>query len=148
MRYFQTVLAILMAAMVNMAHSTPGTRAATAMLLATALVDGVASSGFQHSVVAAPGHFETRQPLMRRTNQTGGCFHDTNFTRAENDTSAWIPWAALANQYDAASEMALFYTFTALCKEMSATMMSRDIPVSFAFLEQASLPSGHFSYHV
>ena len=139
MRYFQTVLAILVATMVNMAHAAPGTHV-TALLLATALVDTVTSSGFQHSVVAAPGHFETRQPLMRRTNQTGGCFHDTNFTRGENDTSAWIPWAAIASQYDAASEMALFYTFTALCKEMSATIMSRDIPVSFCIFEKAFVP--------
>lgn len=134
MRSFQTVLVILVAAMVSLAHSAPGIHAA-AMSLTIALVDAVTSSGFQQSAASTPGHADTSRVLVRRTNQTGGCFHDSNFNCAEKDTSTWIPWTALANQNDPGSEMALFYTFTTLCERISATIMTRDIPVSWACLK-------------
>lgn len=134
MRSFQAVLAILMVAMVSMAYSAPGIYA-TAMALATVLVDTVTSSGFQHHVASTPGHIDASRIL----NQTGGCFHDSNSTTsAENDTSTWVPWTALANQYDAGSEMALFYTFTMLCERISATIMTIGIPASWACLKYSS----------
>lgn len=133
MRSFQAVLAILMVAMVSIAYSAPGIHA-TAMTLAIVLVDTVTSSGVQHSVVSTPGHIDASRIL----NQTGGCFHDSNSTSAENDTSTWIPWTAIANQYDPGSEMALFYTFTMLCERISATIMTIGIPVSWACLKYSS----------
>lgn len=143
MRSFQAVLVILMAAILNMARSAPGFHG-TAIAVTNPLVDTVTSSGLQHSVAPTPGHADTSWVLMLQTNQTGACFHDSNFTRAENDTSAWVPWTALANQYDPGSEMALFYTFTMLCERISATIMTRDIPVNW------SRPKGvrHSANHV
>lgn len=141
MRSFQTLVAILMAAMFNMVSAAPRTHA-TPMILATAtLFDVVASSGFQHSVAAAaarPGPPSPAKPsrlVHRQLNTTGGCFHHgSNFTRGENDTSAWIPWTALASQEEPAAEMALFYTFSALCKSISATILTRGIPVSHTYM--------------
>lgn len=127
MRSFQAVLAIIMAAMANAALAVPGFHA-TAMILATTVVDSVICSGFQHSVIAAPGRIKVDHALS--ANYTAGCFNTSTFPQARGDNSTLVPWTALANEKDPDSELAVFYTFSNLCKKISATIMTRDIPVS------------------
>lgn len=134
MRSFQVVFAILLAVVVNMAHSTPGIHA-TSMMLATTLVDVVAYLGFQHSVITAPGSagpvpVEPSRLMHHRKNDTGRCFHSSNDTSGESDTSVWIPWTALASPDEPTAQLALYDTISALCKRIGATIFTRGIPVS------------------
>lgn len=127
MRSFQAVLAMLMAAMVNIAVAATGIHA-TVMILAVTLVDTVISSGFPHSVVAAPGDIKAGHTML--TNYTAGCFNASTFPQAGGDNSTLVPWTALASESDPNSEVAAFYTFSTLCMKISATIMTRNIPVS------------------
>lgn len=134
MSSFPVVVTILMAVMVNAAHLMPGIYAAS-MMLATVLMDVVTASGFQHSVIAAPGStgpvpVESSQLLYRLKNDTGGCFHSSNHTSAVKDTSAWISWTALASPDEPTAQVALSDTISTLCKRMGATILTRGIPVS------------------
>lgn len=129
MRSFQTILAFLMAAMANVALASLGIHA-TAMILATTLVDTVLSSALQHSVVATPGRIHARQTFPFRKSHTAGCFNASTFVPAGGGVPTLVPWTALANKNDPQSEVALFYAFTALCKKISATILTRNIPVS------------------
>lgn len=149
MRSFQAALAFLMAIMVNMALAAPGIYA-TAMILATTLVDTVLSSGFQHSVVAVPGRVHSRQAFASpfRTSHETGCFNTSTFN------STLVPWAALANENDPQSDLAVYYALTELCKKFSATIMTRNVPVSaplvgpLDFIEAiVRVPNNHFAYH-
>ncbi|POS79246.1 hypothetical protein DHEL01_v202369 [Diaporthe helianthi] len=99
---FQALVAILMAAMVHVGYGAHGQGIkAMSVMLATALVDVATSSGFQHSVIAAPGGplgpgalavEPSRLELLHRgANDTGSCFHVSNSTVAENDTPVWVP---------------------------------------------------------
>ncbi|KAI7780653.1 hypothetical protein LA080_015812 [Diaporthe eres] len=127
MRSFQAALAFLMAAMANMALAAPGIYA-TAMILATTLVDTVLSSGFQHSVVAVPGHVHPRQASPSRTNYETGCFNTSTFTPAGGGNSTLVSWTALTNENDPQSDLAVYNAFTTLCKKISATILTRNIP--------------------
>lgn len=131
MRSFQTVLAFLIAAMANMALAATGVHA-MAMILATNFVDTVLSSGLQHSVVAAPGRIHAREAFpsrMNYTTDTAGCFDTSTFIPAGGGNSTLVPWTALADKTDPQSEVALFNIFTTLCKKISATILTRNIPV-------------------
>ncbi|KAG8163216.1 hypothetical protein KVR01_006513 [Diaporthe batatas] len=133
MRCFMAVVTILMAVMVNMANTTPLIQA-TAIILATALVGVATPSGFQHSVMSAPDSagrvaVESSPVMHRRTKDTGGCFHSSNHTSIpDNDTSAWIPWIALASPDEPTAQKALSDTISALCRRNSATILTRGIP--------------------
>lgn len=127
MRSFQAVLAMLMAAMVNIAVAAPGIHA-TVMILAVTLVDTVICSGFPHSVVAAPGYIKAGHTML--TNYTAGCFNASTFPQAGGRNSTLVPWTALASESDPDSEVSVFYTFSTLCKKISATIMTRNIAVS------------------
>lgn len=129
MRSFKAALAVLVAVMVNIAFAMPGLQA-TAMILATTFVDAVISSGFQHTVVTAPG--ENKAGQVKLANYTAGCFNSSTFPKTGTGNSTLVPWTALANESDAESEIALFYTFSTICKKMSATILTRNIPVSLA----------------
>lgn len=129
MRSFQAVLTVLVAAMANIAFAVPGLHATT-MILAATFVDVVVSSGFQHTVVTAPGQNEAGQ--VKLANYTAGCFNSSTFPQKGSGNSTLVPWTALANESDHESELAVFYTFSTICKKMSATILTRDIPVSQA----------------
>ncbi|KAI3391038.1 hypothetical protein diail_8089 [Diaporthe ilicicola] len=121
MHSFKTILAILMAAMVNMVLGVSGIHA-TAMVLATTLVD-TATSTFQHSVIAAPG---TARTINSRTDADGCYNNSTNFGTADN-TSTLIPWIALQSINDTGTPH-VYAMFETLCKRISATILSRDVP--------------------
>lgn len=140
MHSFQAALALLMAIMANMALAAPGIYV-TAMILATTLVEPVVPSGFQHSVVAAPGRTHSRQTFPSRASYATGCFNSSTFAPAAGGNSTLIPWTALADKTDPQSELALFYAFTALCKRMSSTILTRDIPVSRPVVGSTGPPS-------
>lgn len=145
MHSFQVALAFLMAVMANMALAAPGIHA-TAMILATTLVDTVLSSGFQHSVVAFPSRTHSRQASPSRTSYETGCFNtSTKFN------STLVPWATLASESDPQSDLGVFYALTELCKKFSATIMTRDIPVSSPLVvpvhflnANVRVPNNHF----
>ena len=144
MRSFQTIFAILMAAMVNMALAAAAIHA-IAMLLATTLIDTVMCSRFPHSIVAAPGNVKARQLFPHRKSLAdGGCFTNFTFPDIGSANSTWVPWTALANEKDPDSELAVFYTFTTICKEISATILTRDIPVSCPCLAPLELQKVFF----
>lgn len=116
-----------MAVMANAAPAVPGFHA-TAMILATTFVNTVTCSGFQHSVAAAPGRMKVGHALSM--NHTAGCFNTATFPRAGSDNSTLVPWTALESESDPESELAVFYTFSNPCKKISATILTRAIPVS------------------
>lgn len=140
MRSFQAALAFLMAAMANMALAAPGIYA-TAMILATTLVDTVLSSGLQHSVVTVPGHVHPRQASPSRTNYETGCFNTSTFTPAGGGNSTLVSWTALTNENDPQSDLAVYNAFTTLCKKISATILTRNIPVRVAVVGVLGFPS-------
>lgn len=127
MRSFQAVLAFLMAAMVNMAAGAPGLHS-TMMILATTFVDAVISSGFQHTVATTPGQNEAGK--VKPANYEATCFSPSTFPQTGSGNSTLVPWTALADDSDPQSEHAVSHTFKTLCKEISATILTRDIPVS------------------
>lgn len=127
MRSFQAVLAFLMAVMVNIVFAVPGFHSTT-MILATTFVDAVLSSGFRHTVVTAPG--QNKAGKSKPTNYAARCFSPSTFPRTGSSNSTLVPWTALVDENDPESEYAVSHTFTTLCKEISATILTRDIPVS------------------
>lgn len=125
---FQTVLAILMAATVNMALAAPEISAA-AMILATTIVDTVVSSGVQHPVVGPRRGADGKFLPLRAINEPT-CFDSSTFPNAGKHNSALVPWTALANQTDSEAELAVFNTLTTICNKFSSTIMTRNIQVS------------------
>lgn len=136
MRSFKAVFAVLVAAMVSIAFAVPGLHAPT-MILATTFVDAVVSSGFEHTVVTAPG--KNKAPHVKLTSYTAGCFNASTFPETGSGKSTLVPWTALADESHAESEIAVFYTFSTLCKKMSATILTRDIPVSYSVASSVTL---------
>lgn len=127
MRSFKAVRSVLVAAMINTAFAVPGLHATT-MILATTFVDAVVSSGFQHTVVTAPE--QNKAGKVKPTNYAATCFSPSTFPRTGSGNSTLVPWTALADDSDPESEHAVSHTFKTLCKEISATILTRDIPVS------------------
>ncbi|KAL1849153.1 hypothetical protein Daus18300_013358 [Diaporthe australafricana] len=122
MRSFQAVLAILMAAMVNMVLGAPGI-AATAVILAATFVDTVTSSGFQHSVVATPR-------IARSVNSDLDICFDNSTTEILHEAgynSPLVPWIALQRGNNDTYTPQLYDMFEGICMEISATILSRNV---------------------
>lgn len=127
MRSLQAALALLMAAMVNIAVAARGLHSTT-IILATTFVDAVISSGFQHTVDTAPG--QDKAGKVKPTNCAARCFSPSTFPRTGSGNSTLVPWTVLVDESDPESEYAVSHTLTILCKEISATILTHDIPVS------------------
>ncbi|KAJ0114814.1 hypothetical protein J7T55_004556 [Diaporthe amygdali] len=130
MQSFQAVIAILLATMVNMALGAAEIHA-TALILASTFLSTVASSTFQHAIVAAPGtrgSIGTRKVSTLQANDTGSCYNASTFPHTVNDSSALVPWTDILNKNDTDSYLWLYDIFGDLCWEISETILTRDIP--------------------